>query len=100
MQSTTATLAVSVEDSLKIQTAIAMGRITLALRSMQEVGATNVKEFKQDQWDQAHRVQQPDKRPVVNNGYAKIPGKDGSARQFVLGPDGKWQNDSPDEDLY
>ncbi len=98
--STTATLAVSVEDSLKIQTAIAMGRITLALRSVQEIGAANVKEFKQDQWDQSHRTQQADKKPIVNNGYAKVPGKDGSARQYVLSPDGKWQNDTPEDELY
>lgn len=95
---TTATLAVSLEDSLKIQTAIARGRITLALRSAQEVGTANVKEFREDQWEQ--RKPQHEKRQVVNNGYARIPSKDGSTRQFVLGTDGKWQNDTPDEELY
>ena len=99
MSNTTATLAVSLEDSLKIQTAIARGRITLALRSSQEVGAGAVREFREDQWEQ-RQAPNTDKRQVVNNGYAKIPGKDGSARQFVLGSDGKWQNDTPDEELY
>lgn len=100
MNSTTATLAVSVEDSLKIQTAIARGRITLALRSVQEVGKLNVREFREDQWDQSRRQKQPEKRQVVNNGYARIPLQDGSSRQFVLDSDGKWQREANDEDTY
>jgi len=100
MNSSTATLAVSVEDSLKIQTAIARGRITLALRSVQEIGTLNVKEFREDQWDQTRRQQAGDKRAVVNNGYARIPGKDGVSRQFVLDHSGKWQHEASDEEIY
>ena len=100
MNSTTATLAVSIEDSLKIQTAIARGRITLALRSVQEVGTLNVHEFREDQWDQSRKQKNAEKRQVINNGYARVPGKDGVTRQFILDSDGKWQHESSEEDVY
>lgn len=100
MNNSTATLAVSMQDSLKIQTAIAKGRITLALRSLQEVGPVANSSFKDTDWDQNARHQSNDKRQAVNNGYAKVPGKDGVSRQFVLDNSGKWQQDGSDEEIY
>lgn len=99
-ESTTATLAVPVADSLKIQTAMAMGRITLVLRSQNDIATPSITEFTQDEWDQSHRPVAQEKRQAMVRGIARIPGKDGVDRQFVLGDDNRWQHDAVDEETY
>ena len=96
----TATLAVPFQDSLKIQTAVAMGRITLALRGKDDVaspGSDGV--FASNDFDGPRRAPQIQQKKSAAKGYAKITGQDGEEKQFVLGPDDRWQNDSPDK-LY
>lgn len=100
-EGTTATLAVPATDSLKIQTALAMGRITLALRSNSDIATPSVTEFSQDQWDQNRRATtMPEKRQVVAKGFAKIPGRDGTEKQYLLGQDDRWQQNSSDDESY
>jgi len=98
--STTATVAVPAADSLKIQTAIAMGRITLALRSQNDIGTPTITEFSQDEWDNGKKPTTPEKRQAVVRGIARIPGTDGVDRQFYLGDDNRWQHDQVDEETY
>lgn len=92
----TVTLAVPIADSLKIQTAISLGRITLAMRSQNDIVAPNITEFSQNQWAKAPA---PERRAPVK-GYARFSTKDGQAKQLVLSSDNEWKNDQQSEDSY
>lgn len=97
-EQSTVTLAVPFSDSLKIQTAISMGRITLALRNANDLHSPGQGVFSASQWDQSQRQQQVERRPVsMSKGYARITDSDGSERQYVLGQDDKWQTDAADD---
>lgn len=89
----TATLAVPFQDSLKVQTALAMGRITLALRSPTDVaspGADSV--FSAEQFDGPRRPLPAPKGKPVSRGFAKFSGKDGPV-EFQLSNDNRWQSE-------
>ncbi|MBP9837596.1 MAG: Flp pilus assembly protein CpaB [Proteobacteria bacterium] len=105
INNTTATLGVPVADSLKIQTALSMGRITLAMRSSNDVTTPSIKEFSQDQWTQ--KVVAPAPVPVQNikraslgKGYAKFSTPDGVQKQYTLSDEDRWQHESSGDDSY
>lgn len=85
----TVTLAVAFEDSLKIQTAKAIGKITLALRNSTDVASQGSGEFAADDWNgqQAPKVERD---RFVSKGFAKFTDATGGEHQFVLGSDERW----------
>lgn len=91
----TVTLAVPFEDSLKIQTAKAMGHITLALRNSNDMSSQGLGEFSAQDWD--------DKRPerseskFVSKGFARFSDSAGGEQQFILGSDDKWFKSAGEE---
>lgn len=99
-EATTVTLAVPFQDSLRVQTAVAMGRITLALRNANDLQSPGQGVFSSGQWDQTPRAPVAEKKTVpMSKGYARITGSDGTERQFVLGDDDKWQTEAADESI-
>lgn len=94
--SSTVTLAVQFDDSLKIQTATAVGKITLALRNSTDLSSQGKAEFSANDWD-SQRVEKKVERKFVANGFASYTDKAGSEKQFVLGQDNKWWVSSSDE---
>lgn len=85
---TTVTLAVTFKDSLKLQTARAIGRITLALRNVRDVKSQGDEVFAADQWD--NDANQVHKAPnSAAKGFARIHTQNGE-KQFFLGNDEKW----------
>jgi Flp pilus assembly protein CpaB len=85
---TTVTLAVTFKDSLKLQTARAIGRITLALRNVRDVKSQGDEVFAADQWDSDENASK--KTPNTSaKGFARIHTQDGE-KQFFLGNDEKW----------
>lgn len=95
LEISTVTLAVPFQDSLKIQTALAMGRITLALRNKDDVGTQADTTFEQNEFDKKVKAAPQQASKAAPKGFAKIPGKNGSEQQFVLDGD-RWQSDSPE----
>ena len=85
---TTVTLAVTFKDSLKLQTARAIGRITLALRNVRDVKSQGDDVFAADQWDsdESENKKQPN---AAAKGFARIHTQSGE-KQFFLGSDEKW----------
>lgn len=89
----TVTLAVAFADSLKIQTAKAVGKITLALRNSSDVASQGSEEFAATDWEgQAPKAVAKD--TFVSKGYAKYTDNAGSERQFILGNDERWWKNS------
>jgi len=85
----TVTLAVPFEDSLRIQTAKAIGHITLALRNSNDLLSQGRGEFSANDWD--GRVQTEAGRPAfVSRGFATFSDHYGGKQQFILGEDEKW----------
>ena len=96
--SSTVTLAVPFEDSLRMQTASAIGRITLALRSSNDLASAGKTEFSANDWDEHKPVKKAEPNKFVSNGFASYVDKSGSEREFILGQDNKWwQNSTHDE---
>jgi pilus assembly protein CpaB len=85
----TVTLAVSFEDSLKIQTAKAIGRITLALRNSTDVGSQGNGEFAATDWNGQQAAPKSNNK-FVSKGFAKFSDGSGNEQQFVLGSDERW----------
>ena len=84
----TVTLAVTFKDSLKLQTARAIGRITLALRNVGDSKSQGDEVFAADQWDSDDHASK--KTPNSSaKGFAKIRTQNGE-KQFFLGNDEKW----------
>jgi len=85
----TVTLAVAFEDSLKIQTAKAIGKITLALRNSSDVASQGGGEFAADDWS-GKKKPTVKKNDFVSKGFAKYSDGSGGEHQFVLGNDERW----------
>ncbi len=94
--SSTVTLAVPFEDSLKIQTAKAMGRITLALRNSNDLSSQGRGQFSANDWD-GPRAKKIKKNKFVSKGFATFTDPTGSQQQFVLGNDDKWWKSGGDD---
>lgn len=92
----TVTLAVTFEDSLKIQTAKAIGRITLALRNSNDLADQGRGEFSANDWD--NRPQPANQPRFVSKGFATYTAQDGSEQQFILGQDDKWWKSAAGEE--
>lgn len=95
---TTVTLGVPIADSLKLQTAISLGRITLAMRSQNDITTPNITEFSQNQWSKPAAVVKQQQAPI--KGYARFSTKEGQQKQFVLSSDNQWQKDHQDDNSY
>ena len=92
----TVTLAVPFSQSLRITTAMDMGRISLALRNANDVVSTGDGVFSADQWEKRHVVAPA--APISNNhGYAKLSTNDGKEKQFVLDGDNRWKDNQAEE---
>jgi len=89
----TVTLAVAFGDSLKIQTAKAVGKITLALRNSNDLASQGSNEFAATEWE-GRTVKKTSKDTLVSKGYAKYTDLSGNERQFILGNDEKWWGNS------
>ncbi len=89
----TVTLAVPVNDSLKIQTAKAMGRITLALRNPNDVASPGAEEFNSDQWEQKPAAKEQVK---FVKGWAKYTDGSGKPHDVALGSDNNWFHNQED----
>ena len=93
----TATLDVQFTDSLKIQTALAMGRITLALRGKDDVTSPGGNaQFDASQFNQPKRVAPAILKKDKPKGFAKFTGPGGTEHEYTLGSDDRWQNESQD----
>jgi len=92
----TVTLAVPFEDSLKIQTASAVGKITLALRNSGDMNGQGNAEFGANDWEGKKRAPQPDQK-FISNGFAAYTDHTGKQHEFVLGQDNRWWMNSGDE---
>jgi Flp pilus assembly protein CpaB len=93
---TTVTLAVGLEDSLKIQTATAMGQITLALRNSTDTNVTAKREFSADDWDDSDSKKQAGSR--VAKGFARYTDNGGKDREFVLDQTDRWFHSGADQE--
>ncbi len=85
---TTVTLAVTFKDSLKLQTARAIGRITLALRNVRDQKSQGDEVFAADQWDSDTNAGKKQQNTAAK-GFARIHTQSGE-KQFFLGSDEKW----------
>ena len=93
----TVTLAVPFEDSLKIQTATAMGKITLALRNKDDMRGNGTAEFGADDWEGPKAKPQPENK-FLSPGFASYTDHTGKQHEFVLGKDNKWWQNSNRDD--
>ena len=89
----TVTLAVGFDDSLKIQTAKAVGKITLALRNSNDLASQGSNEFAATEWE-GRTAKKISKDTLVSKGYAKFTDLSGNEKQFVLGNDERWWKNS------
>lgn len=96
LEISTVTLGVPFQDSLKITTALDMGRISLALRSLHDVSSPGSDSFSADEWDKKRPQKEAPQGPVAK-GYAKITGSDGSQKQFVLDGQDRWKDNLAEE---
>ncbi len=92
---TTVTLAVPLEDSLKIQTASAMGQITLALRNSNDIDSTGNAEFAADDWDEPVNA---NSQPSVAKGFARYTDSTGNEKQFILDNADRWFHSDDGDD--
>ena len=91
----TVTLAVSFEDSLKIQTAKAMGTITLALRNSNDTTSQGIGVFRGDEWlSQGNKQSSKQSRTIQERGYVRFHNDDGFEETVVLGKDDKLYRDN------
>lgn len=87
-KTSTVTLAVSFEDSLKIQTARAMGRISLVLRNANDVKSMGRGVFAADEWERkADRYQ---RGQYASRGFARYQDSSGQKREYVLDDKARW----------
>lgn len=86
--SSTVTLAVTAEDSLKMPTARAMGRISLVLRNTNDPKSIGNSMFASNEWDRA--AEKKEGPAFVSKAFARYTTSDGKEKQFELGPDRKW----------
>jgi Flp pilus assembly protein CpaB len=92
----TVTLAVAFDDSLKVQTAAAVGKITLALRNSGDMNGQGNTEFSVKDWSEPKRAPKQDNK-FVAKGFASVTDQTGKPREFILGQDNKWWQNSGDE---
>ena len=85
---TTVTLAVGLEESLKIQTATAMGQITLALRNSNDNNVTAKREFSADDWNDPESQKGQGSR--IAKGFARYTDGQGNDKEFVLDHSERW----------
>lgn len=96
MDVSTVTLGIPFSESLKITTAMDLGRISLVLRNSNDVSSQGGGVFSADEWDR--KVAPPAPRPApVARGYARAVGHDGRDKQFVLGDDNRWKDNQSEE---
>lgn len=92
----TVTLAVSAKDALKVQTAKAMGRISLVLRNTEDASSIGG----DDKFSGLDFVQPEDKKsvsPSTPKGFVSFSNKDGKRSEFQLYEDGGWAKiENPD----
>ena len=93
---TTVTLAVGLEESLKIQTATAMGQITLALRNSNDNNVTTKREFSADDWDDPNKNKK--NSGPITKGFARYTDARGKDKEFVLDNSNQWFH-SDEEDF-
>ena len=86
--SSTVTLAVTAEDSLKMPTARAMGRISLVLRNTNDPKSIGNSLFASNEWDRA--AEKKEGPAFQSKAFARYTTSDGKEKQFELGPDSKW----------
>lgn len=92
----TVTLAVPFEDSLKIQTAKAIGQITLVLRGSNDLGSQGRGEFSAKDWDSRPSAPKTENK-FVPKGHATFTDPTGTEQQFVLGNDDRWWKSAGEE---
>ena len=95
-ESSTVTLMVSLEDSLELQTAKAIGKISLVLRNISDSNAPIRKEFGEEDWE---KTEKPRRKGKAIKGFVKMSGQDGKDKTLVLREDQSWweSEDSDDE---
>lgn len=90
----TVTLAVPFDDTLKIQTASSMGRLSLIARSPEETTRPLNDTFSATEWDERRETSK-----VVNDntpaGFAEYTTPDGRRRSIELGRDGRMRENDP-----
>jgi pilus assembly protein CpaB len=91
----TVTLAVSFDDSLKMQTARAMGRISLSLRNEVDGKSMGDRTFAANEWDKTQKKQGPTR--AVPKGFARFSDSKGNEKQFILRDDKKWWGSQDEE---
>ena len=93
----TVTLAVPLEDSLKIQTATATGKITLALRNGTDISTKGQKDFGANDWDKSKAPEKPNAKKEVPKGFVKFYDPAGKEKEFVLDQNDQWFKSQDDE---
>jgi len=96
--STTVTLMVSLNDSLELQTAKAIGKVSLVLRNINDSTTAADKDFTVDDWKiNKNKAAKPKKNL---KGWVSIPGKDGKRKSLVLREDQSWWESDESDDEF
>ena len=78
----TVTILVSIEDALELQTAKAMGSISLVLRNTDDPKTSGVTIHKSSEWDKTKTTSSSEY--PESQGIIRVPGRDGKERTFTL----------------
>ena len=96
-RTSTVTLAVPIEDAMRIHTAKAMGRISLILRG-QDTHSAGTLVVSEDAFRNNSASRKPHSVPLDTKGFATFTDDGGSRRHVELRQD-KWWNVNPDDDV-
>jgi len=88
----TVTLMVTADDSLEVQTAKAMGRISLVLRNVSDTSSVANKVFSPEKWDKAPKASK--KRSSSTKGYIRMQDESGQEKTLILQDESWWEADS------
>lgn len=95
----TVTLSVTFKASLKIQTAKAIGKLTLALRNSSDVGSRGDMEFVEDDFTTKSKKAKTSSvksyaPSIKTKGYVRFKSEDGSEQQLILDDSDRWHSES------
>ncbi len=95
-QSSTVTLAVAAQETLKVRTAQAIGRISLVLRSSDDIKGIGPEAFAATDFEQQKRKQNRN-MAAAPQGFARFTDEQGVEHEFTLGADKRWFGSSAEE---
>ncbi len=91
----TVTLAVPPDDTLKIRTAQAIGKISLVLRNSNDIKSPGTRTFGANEWESS---QKKERKEFAPKGFARYTDQNGNSVELTLGSDSKWFSSGSAED--